>query len=318
MEIQAKFFPVGHGLTYAFKVDKCHVLFDINKRCDFDNLEAFFGNKTIDVMIISHFHTDHTNGIKELYRRGFNIKKIYIPYADDDITLFYELYFWRRGYDFNEFRRSLDGTEVIPVEGTLYYEYSLIRKIWNFNIHQHRGNEDTMIRDIKDGLKKLGLLTNDDIRKNLSKMESDIKNVYMAATRKKLNITSIFLAHGPAENVVQSSEFIGLEYMSRNPKKDNQTKFYSLITGDCNLEENKSIIEGYAPDLGYVLVPHHSGINEWASYLCECKDNSGISWIVTISEVRSRPYGLVVSDIYRNHQELYICDAKSEFVYSFY
>lgn len=300
MQIQAKFFPVGQGLTYAFKVDKCHVLFDINNNCDFDALENFFGNKTIDIMVISHFHADHMNGIKKLYKCGFDIKKIYIPYANDDIVLFYELYFYflKKDYDFNSDRAFLDQhAEVIQVEDAIFFEYILIKKIWNFNIHQHRGNEAAIILNIKNGLKKLGLFTNNDIRKNLVKKEKDIKKVYVTAAKNKLNKTSIFLVHGPAENVVSSSNFTGFEFISRKLENDKQTSFYTLITGDCSLEDNKDVINGYVSDLGYVLVPHHSGIKEWSNYLCEQKSDNYISWIVTIAKIDSRPYGRVVSDI---------------------
>lgn len=41
MSIRAKFFPVGHGLTYAFKIGTFHLLFDIRKNCDFNELELF-------------------------------------------------------------------------------------------------------------------------------------------------------------------------------------------------------------------------------------------------------------------------------------
>lgn len=41
MSIRAKFFPVGHGLTYAFKIETFHLLFDIRKNCDFNELELF-------------------------------------------------------------------------------------------------------------------------------------------------------------------------------------------------------------------------------------------------------------------------------------
>lgn len=319
MEIQAKFFPVGHGLTYAFKIDKFHILFDINRSCNFNDLEAFFGDKSIDVMIISHFHADHMNGIIKLHKHGFTIKKIYIPYADDDITLFYELYFHfgRIDNDFNDLRDYLDQiSEVIAIEDTIFFSYPPVKNMWIFNIYQHRGNEDTVILNIKNGLRKLGLFTNADIRNNLVKLKNDIKKVYKASIR-NLNKTSIFLVHGPEENIVFSSEFTGLEYISRKLKRDKQPNFYTLITGDCSLADNKSVINNYASNLGYVLVPHHSGTEEWASYLCEHKDNRDISWIVTISEVKSRPYGLVVSDIYHNHQKLYICDKKTGFIYSF-
>ena len=67
LEAEAKFFPVGHGLTYAFKIGDFHVLFDINSQCDLNALASFYGDKEIDIMVLSHFHEDHVNGVEELY-----------------------------------------------------------------------------------------------------------------------------------------------------------------------------------------------------------------------------------------------------------
>ena len=84
MDIKGKFFPVGHGLTYAFKIDDVHVLFDINRKCNLKDLNQFFGDQNIDFMILSHLHNDHINGLKKLSKVGFSINKIYIPYLDID------------------------------------------------------------------------------------------------------------------------------------------------------------------------------------------------------------------------------------------
>jgi len=62
-----------------------------------------------------------------------------------------------------------------------------------------------------------------------------------------------------------------------------------------------------------VLVPHHSGLKEWDDYICQ--DTDKVVWIVTISQIKSRPYGQVVSDIYSNNEELYICDKTKFFEY---
>ncbi len=56
MDIRGKFFSVGHGLTYAFKisdvigVNDVHLLYDINRECDMKELEYFYGNKEIDYL----------------------------------------------------------------------------------------------------------------------------------------------------------------------------------------------------------------------------------------------------------------------------
>ena len=97
MDIRGKFFPVGHGLTYAFKigdvsgVNDVHLLYDINRKCDMKELENFYGNKVIDYLILSHLHADHMDGVGKLCKAGFKVKKIYIPYLDNDEKIFVEM-----------------------------------------------------------------------------------------------------------------------------------------------------------------------------------------------------------------------------------
>lgn len=53
MDIRGKFFPVGLGLTYAFKisdvigVNDVHLLYDINRKCDMKELEIFMEIKRL-------------------------------------------------------------------------------------------------------------------------------------------------------------------------------------------------------------------------------------------------------------------------------
>lgn len=137
MKTKGKFFAVGHGLTYALKVEDIHVLFDINKRCNIEELEKFYGNKIIDVLVISHFDEDHSDGIKKLYDNNFNIKRVYIPYIGNDEKLIIELYFYFNGMDYNNIMRLLreHNVEIIEVEG----EISISVELWEINIHQSKG-----------------------------------------------------------------------------------------------------------------------------------------------------------------------------------
>ena len=321
MEIKGKFFAVGHGLTYAFKIDSFHVLFDIKKNCDFDELRDFYGNKNIDILVISHFDTDHSDGIQELYKQGFTMKRIYIPYIDDDEKLVLELMFLYFNRDYNSEREALGNTEIIEVRELEIYKTDF----WEFNIHNSKekekrkgkgkvtGTPSADVAKIIKSLNAIGITTKDDVRRNLKAKQDDIKAAYKNV-KGDLNLTSLFMEHGPIdEKSIKESTYSGLEFKSKKVKKGKNDYVHSLITGDCNLLNNKSVIKGYLNKLGYVLVPHHSGLKEWDDYICQ--DTDKVVWIVTISQIKSRPYGQVVSDIYSNNEELYICDKTKFFEY---
>lgn len=319
MDIKGKFFPVGQGLTYAFKVENVHMLFDIRKQCNLKELEQFYGDKKIDFMILSHFHDDHMNGVDKLYKAGFSIKRIYIPYLNGDEQLLVELHFLLRNGYYKNYNDLLEDIRRHDVEITEVEEYMLIEEpIWRFNIHQSRGNSAQFILKIKNSLKNLGINNNDDLKNYIKKNGiSNIKNAYQKLGRKSQNQTSIFLEHGPCESVNGhiSVVFNGFEFLTSSSKKDKMTRTHSLITGDMNLSKNKAIISQYYKDLGLVLVPHHSAVAEWGDSICH--NTTNLVWVVTIAEISSRPYGKIVQDIYNNNQELYICDKKNSFEYVF-
>lgn len=87
-DIRGKYFPVGKGLTYGFKIDDFHILFDIarfSKNCSLlYDLEYFYENRNLDILSISHFDDDHMGGIKDLIDYGFKFKKVIIPYFESD------------------------------------------------------------------------------------------------------------------------------------------------------------------------------------------------------------------------------------------
>lgn len=162
-------------------------------------------------------------------------------------------------------------------------------------------------------LNSIGISTNDDVRNKLKTHQANIKKAYNKV-KKNLNYTSLFMEHGPVNGKnITDNQFCGMEFISKAEKSGSNECTHSLITGDCNLKNNELVIKRYLDKLGYVLVPHHSGVKEWSDYIC--KNTSNVVWIVTISEIKSRPYGLIASDIYFSNEELYICDKEHEFEY---
>ena len=339
MDIKGKFFPVGHGLTYAFKigdvsgVNDVHLLYDINRKCDMKELENFYGNKVIDYLILSHLHADHMDGVGKLCKAGFKVKKIYIPYLDNDEKIFVEMRWafstgnYRSYQDIvNQFLNLgiLENIENINVveEQT---SFTIGDGLWEFNIFQNKGNSAAVVNDIRARLYRKGI-NSANIQSMLNNRIgiSDIRAVYNASMRKhnfELNETSIFLEHGPLIDKIKIVGINGYEFLTRKIRADAGMGAHSLITGDMNLNEKKNecIIGNYYNKLGVVLVPHHSGVHEWSTHVCQnmhvCPNMHLVVWVVSISEIGIRPYGKVVKDIYDNGQKLYICDKNYSFEY---
>ncbi|WP_289587146.1 hypothetical protein [Mediterraneibacter glycyrrhizinilyticus] len=102
-------------------------------------------------------------------------------------------------------------------------------------------------------------------------MKDDIKKAYENLKKKnpKLNLTSMFMVHGPEIGIVKSSEYEGWEFLSKKREKGNNSKFCSLISGDCSPGKNRAVLMSHEADLGYALVPHYSGVEKREKYLCK-------------------------------------------------
>lgn len=317
MDIRGKFFAVGQGLTYALIVDQEHVLFDINLKCNFAELANFYGSKEIDIMVISHFHMDHMDGLKKLYQEGFRIRRIYIPYLTEDEKLLYTILYAGQGRNFAEdaaifYNREYD-IVVEEVRDTIAFPL----QIWQFDIYNSQGNAKSVIKKILAGLHSIGINNQADLKNNLNTQLDKIKAVYNNL-KMNINFTSMFMVHGPADGLyVKYSCCCGKPFMISEiaVKKNESGHYHTLISGDCNFSNNYPKLSKYRNMLAYALVPHHSGVKEWADYLC--KGSNKIIWIVTINEISSRPYGIIVSDIYSCKDELFVCDKKEEFEHIF-
>lgn len=317
MDIRGKFFAVGQGLTYAFVVDQAHVLFDINKKCDFAALESFYGSKQIDIMILSHFHMDHMDGVKKLYAEGFKIRKIYIPYITEDEKMIYMLMYIDQDRNFEEETAVLYDSEYDVVIERVRDTTVFALACWQFDIYNSQGNAKSVIKRILAGLKSIGIHNQADLKNKLSTQLNKIMTVYKNL-KVDLNLTSMFMVHGPAKGIcVKKSCYCGKPFIfPRNlTRLITSGHYHTLISGDCNLSKNRPILKKYSKMLAYALVPHHSGVKEWADYIC--KNSNEMVWIVTINVISSRPYGKIISDIYSNGDELYICDSCTEFKHAF-
>lgn len=84
--MQRVFMPVGQGAFYIEKFnDGFTVVYDCgsykNTSIVEENIENSILDKKIDLLVISHYHEDHINGLEYLFNK-FDIKRMLMPYLD--------------------------------------------------------------------------------------------------------------------------------------------------------------------------------------------------------------------------------------------
>jgi len=90
------FHPVGHGAFYTeyFESDGFLMLYDCGAKKGktlFPSLiDVSLKNRTIDLLVISHFHDDHVNGLEHILK-SYNVEKILLPLLDpiEKINLYF-------------------------------------------------------------------------------------------------------------------------------------------------------------------------------------------------------------------------------------
>lgn len=87
--LERYFYPVGQGLCCHERIHGFNLVYDCGSRIQeqpdkdiCESVKSFFDGNEIDVLILSHFHYDHTNMLDVLIDAKIKIKKIIIPYID--------------------------------------------------------------------------------------------------------------------------------------------------------------------------------------------------------------------------------------------
>lgn len=104
---------------------------------EIDAYKAKVNNK-IDLLFISHFHSDHINGIRRLLKNTSNVK-LYMPYLDDNLSLFFFLY---NLYDLDNGQGLGEHEDTINWLHNLYYgQFENIKKIFVRESDRHQSGE---------------------------------------------------------------------------------------------------------------------------------------------------------------------------------
>lgn len=79
------FQPIGQGLFYEGQIGKINVIYDCGSTelSRVDNIVSNYVNKlkrkTVDLLVLSHLHTDHVNGLDELFKH-VKVRYVFLPY----------------------------------------------------------------------------------------------------------------------------------------------------------------------------------------------------------------------------------------------
>lgn len=118
------FHPVGQGLFYTGRIGLFNFVYDCGSDTDTRRLHRIIGNHSehsgrIDLLIISHFHRDHINGIPELMRSN-HVGKVIIPYIQQEEILL----------RFVEAERDKEATDVLKYCAAQLYGSAMGQLEW--------------------------------------------------------------------------------------------------------------------------------------------------------------------------------------------
>jgi len=85
IECQFNFHPVGQGLFYSGRIGDFRFVYDCGTASGKQHLDYAIAsydsyNDPLDLLVISHFHNDHLNGISQLLKKTGGAKEVVIPY----------------------------------------------------------------------------------------------------------------------------------------------------------------------------------------------------------------------------------------------
>jgi hypothetical protein len=99
IHVRFQFHPVGQGLFYSGQIDQYRTdqddRFSFVYDCGTDSnqryvkaaLEAYTIDGKLDLLILSHFHSDHINGVHKLLKKSGGTREVVLPYLHPDERL---------------------------------------------------------------------------------------------------------------------------------------------------------------------------------------------------------------------------------------
>ncbi|MFA6756050.1 MAG: MBL fold metallo-hydrolase [Bacilli bacterium] len=277
-----KFYNVGQGLFYFGELDNnFRFVYDCGGSKRYVNnaiKNGFTKGKSLDLLVISHLHEDHTNGIDELIKFTGKPKKIILPYLylsgnHNRRTLFLSTYFLVNGYSLNDYHKYSDrftneGWPNSDVKensdniksGLFEYRKKVIRDgDWTFVLYNKSYNKNKIEELIDDLEKEIGINSQkkaDSIDLTISKylnVKGNIKKIKKIYERyfTDLNISNTILFHFPTDSYCD-----GLSLLTGDGTLDIQDIDYIKKT-KLSRELEYYPYHYRCPTIGYFQVPHH-------------------------------------------------------------
>ena len=323
-----KFHPVGHGLFYSgiFKNSKndspvFSFVYDCGGKSTKIVHEAIDKSglpKTINLLIISHFHADHIRGVFFFFL-NHKIEKVILPYLYETLRIVYLASLQKETKDIDQLKSFIlepkaffsDETEVYFIREDLPegdfgrilenqddFQFSWIKctpnekneiprnarygsKIWVFHFFMPKKAKN--FTELQEFFKVEGIDCENAID-NWKKINEKMKKLKL-----RNNISNVICSHGPAERVIiwniHSNKFFCKlccinTYRAFN--KGGQIG-YQFLTGDAEIDDQERFSKEFHDELIKSIlfqVPHHGSKENWHDWFCACQPYC-VFWPVT-------------------------------------
>ena len=289
--MQRVFMPVGQGAFYIEKFnDDFTVVYDCGSYKNTSIVEENIKNsildtKKIDLLVISHYHEDHINGLEYLFK-NFDVKRMLMPYLNltEKIESFIDADIQNNSNDFykdfcidpnealsRKFGRSSEITFVLPEEGSQPNEMDVQNLKININsgdkimykVNNHTwayipfNFQDTKrTEQFKTLTEKLPISTIDEFKDYYKKNKSEFIDIYEKVRGDK-NTNSLVLYSGAYSNIKTTT------YSRRKSFSFTQNISGCLYLGDYDAKGSRKMkvpeekYESFYKEISTIQIPHH-------------------------------------------------------------
>lgn len=287
MEAKFTFHPVGQGLFYSGQIKNAKNEFNFVYDCGSTNVKnirnctelykEFNFEKTIDLLILSHLHADHINGIEFLIDNGFIIKKVIMPYVSTIQRLYLALSETTQKqwyYDFlanskkifkdaNELIELMENSDTNNIKKEKYEEWN-----WEF-VFYNKVIDDFYFSGFRNKLESINYgkqLPDEELLEIITEKNKrdKFKSAYYYLKPEldnNINNSSIVLFHSPS-------------LKNANKAPDSKNFAGHLLTGDisfrdCYLDNISNYFKDYLNSIMIFQLPHHGSIKNWDHRILE-------------------------------------------------
>lgn len=289
--IKRVFMPVGQGAFYIEKFnDNFTVVYDCGSYKDVfiveENIKKSILDTKIDLLVISHYHEDHINGLEYLFK-NFDVKRMLMPYLDltEKIETFIDADVKNTNNDFykdfcidpskaliDNFGKSSEISFVFPEQSpkpdkldiqTLPSKinsgdkiiYKVNNYTWSYIPFNFQNKKRT--EQFKKLTEHLDLDTIDKFKDYYEQNKAEIIDIYKTKLTGDINTNSLVLYSGTYSDIKTTN------YSKRKSFTFTQNISGCLYLGDYNargnlkMKELKEKYESFCKEISTIQIPHH-------------------------------------------------------------